>query len=199
MFGFNNEKKLVNLAKAGNREALGQLIVKYRGAFFGYAIKRMKNEANAKDMASATVEKILLKIRTLEGTNFRSWAFQILENNINDFYKKKANQTDELPINELSFLERFLTNDLDRNLIPDDIYNILRKSGYDVATHAQFNELIKQHLSDKCYEIFLLFFLNELSHEEIRENFIEGHKKDRLYRCMKKLKEFFGDKKQSDK
>lgn len=195
MFGFNNEKKLINRAKEEDREALALLIMKYRGALFGYAIKRMKNEANAKDMVSATVEKILLKISTLKSVNFRSWAFQILENNINDFYKKKANQTDELPINELSFLERFLTNDFDLDLIPDDIYNILRKSGYDISTHAEFDEFIEQHLDDKCYQIIVLFFLKGLSHQEIRENFIEGHKKDRLYRCMKKLKEFFGIKK----
>jgi|GEM_PF-2487640 len=203
MFGFNNDKELVNRAKEGDEKALEELFKKHKGYLYGRAKYLTKNNAQANDVFSEAVEKITDNIKTLNGLNFKSWAKRIVTNTFIDYKRNIRNKPKET-LDNPSVLEVLYQKSVDEftepsnTRLPYEVLERLKASGFGAETFAKFHELVKQQSTPKCNKIIRLYFFEGYTHKQIAE-IMEGHTKNRLYECLEKLRKLFNEKKSSGK
>ncbi|MCK6462626.1 MAG: sigma-70 family RNA polymerase sigma factor [Candidatus Pacebacteria bacterium] len=78
-------------ASVSNPSAFGILVDRYQASFIRSAMKVVRQNENAQDVAQETFIKIYRnagKFRKMEGVEFKSWAYKILLNTAFNHYKK---------------------------------------------------------------------------------------------------------------
>jgi RNA polymerase sigma-70 factor (ECF subfamily) len=97
-------RALVELAKAGDAEAFGQLYDRYAASIFRFAYYRVGSRAHAEDVTSETFFRALRSLSTFrwEGRDFGSWLVTITRNLIIDHYKSSRARL-EAPTDDLTF------------------------------------------------------------------------------------------------
>ena len=82
---------LVQKAKAGDLDAFTQIVNQFQHRIYAFALARLSNRADAEEIVQETWLKVFVHIRNLKNPGSLSgWIFQICDNCINLFLRKKA-------------------------------------------------------------------------------------------------------------
>ncbi len=94
---------LVDLARAGDAEAFGQLFDHYNGAVYRFIYYRLSTPSQAEDLTSETFFRALRSINSFQwqGKDFAAWLMTIARNLIIDHHKSARNRL-ESPTGEIS-------------------------------------------------------------------------------------------------
>lgn len=182
MTGADNQeslKRLIILAKRGNKDAFGEVYESYYTPLFRYILSRIKDRSEAEDMTQAVFIKIWNSLPRWkeEHTSPLSFFFKVAHNTLIDYFRKNKNR--ELVSDEIvnTALDNEPWNDKDN-------------------TDRETAELMKQitlSLSDEQQEIITLIYTNDLTYEEISK--ILGKREDAIRqahgRAIKKLRELY--------
>ena len=77
----HSDSKLVELAKAGDRTALAEIIKKYENKVYNYALKVMQNREDAEDVLQETFLNVIKSIKTFRGeSTLSTWIYKITTN-----------------------------------------------------------------------------------------------------------------------
>lgn len=89
---------IVNAARAGDREAFGQVYGLYADTVFRYVYYRVSTRALAEDLTSETFVRALRRIETFQwqGKDFGAWLVTIARNIIADHFKAIRNRMEHV-------------------------------------------------------------------------------------------------------
>jgi len=147
----NEEKRLIDGCKRGDRSSQKRLFEKYYAMMLAICLRYAQNEEDAKDLLQEGFAKIFLKIKQFkENERIRAWMKTIMVNTAIDKYRSEINKPYQTEVNDSD-----TTGDLDQELM--EYFNI-----------QDITELI-QNLPDNCRTVFNLFAIEGYSHDEIAE------------------------------
>jgi RNA polymerase sigma-70 factor (ECF subfamily) len=165
-----NLNQAVVQAKAGDKEALLDLVMATQNEFYGLAFVYMRNEQDAADALQDMIVTLFTRIHTLKSHDaFYSWAKQILVRGC---------------INKLRRLGR-------QGQMPEE-----EQGEADTKAEERLDLFEAVHqLPEEQRDVVLLFYYRDRTFEEIARvlNCPVGTVKSRLHQALKKLKRRLGD------
>ena len=151
----DNDVKLINKLKHGNRKAFDKLLNRYKKPLFGFLFHLTGNKQDAEDLFQETFIRIINNIHSYSHQNkFKSWIFKIAHNCFREKERKKKSDTIE---NRQSWEETY--SDSGTKMLPDKIIE-----------QKEFMEYYKnalEKLSNDLRDVFLMRVQSELSFKEI--------------------------------
>ena len=176
-----NLKQLIDLAKAGDKEAFGRLYTIYYTPVYRYAYLRLRNKEIAEDIAQTVFLKMYEKVSEFEEQKESPlpFLFTIARNTIIDWFRKESHSTAE-----------------------DD--ETLSKKIDDRATHNFTEEKENKNLAELAMNILegeqkeavMLKFLSGMPNDEIAK--VLGKKEEAIRqlqsRGIKKIREHFKER-----
>ena len=99
----SDERRLVDLAKAGDSDAQAELYQKYFPRLYGYFLRQTKNHDSASDLTQDTSIKVFVehinKFHWREdGALFGSWVFQIAHNQLVKEFRRREIRCKKRPL-----------------------------------------------------------------------------------------------------
>lgn len=145
-----DDQELLGMVRAGNKQAMGELFVRYSWLVMGQCLKYLKNRMQAEDETMTIFEKLPEKIERSEISNFRSWLFSVSKNEcLMKLRKAGIKETDAE--NALLFTEDQSANDMRLATLNEEKLKMLEECiGKLSGEQKQCVELF--YLSDKSYE-----------------------------------------------
>lgn len=175
-----SDQQLVQQTLSGNVNAFNQLVTKYQGAVYGVAFHWTKNFADAEDITQEAFFLAYEKLEQLQDPQkFAGWLNRITTNMC---YKWRRRQPDQTISIDASKSQEFSDQLQHSGKHPDEA---LETKEIQLAIQNTFKTL-----SDKVRLTATLFYLDDLSYQEISD-FLEipiSTIKSRLYKARKKLK-----------
>jgi len=195
------ELNLIKRIQSGDINAFEDIVNRYKDKAMTLAMRILRNDEDAED---ALQEAFIKTFRAIvdkqfeERSRFSTYFYRIVYNTALDFYKKHRSKTyslisidekktdDEGNISDISGFEM----EIDRN-------KYYMSSAFDIDKKAVENEvqsIISSYLEkipEKYSTILTLFYINDLSHDEIAETLKLplGTVKNRIFRAKNRLKE----------
>ncbi|MBI4992337.1 MAG: sigma-70 family RNA polymerase sigma factor [Candidatus Harrisonbacteria bacterium] len=172
------EKKHIQRAKGGNKEAFGLLYDHYLPKIYRFIFLKVANRAEAEDLAHEVFLNAWQSIYRYkdEGFPFSSWLYQIAKNGVIDFYRtSKKNIQLEAVNEELVKINANYPENLETALALEKLQKIIR--------------LLKPEYQD----VLIMRFVEDMSHEEIAAilNKSEGAVRLIQHRALKELKSLY--------
>lgn len=130
-----DEQEIIRLARAGDKKAMSELVLKYGDRIYGLALKILRNKEDAEDILQETFLTVLEKFDTFDGRSaFFTWIYRIATNASLMKLRKKRIVYAEFPDNPE--LEHSLENiafidwsqDPTSNLQDEEIKGVLDKA-----------------------------------------------------------------------
>ncbi len=183
-----NEKKIVELAKQGDKEALSKLVNKYSERIFNLALRILRNREEAEDVLQETFITVLEKLHSFDGrSSFFTWIYRIATNaSLMRLRKKKLvfQQISDDPDFQESVESRVFVD-----WSQDPSLNI-----FDRETKKKLDAAINE-LSDIYRSVFILRDIEGLSIKETSAilNITEENVKIRLRRARQYLRDILSD------
>ena len=197
------ELNIIKRIKGGDINSFEQIVEKYKDKALTLTMRILKNREDAEDSLQESFVKTFKAIvenRFEQRAKFSTYFYRIVYNTALDNYKKLKSRT----YNLLRIEDTPGSDDAEKG--PGDISNFEMKidkvkydqgSGYRTDKKALDSEVqifVKKFLEEipeKYSVVLTLFFINDLSHEEISEtlNLPLGTVKNRIFRAKEKLKE----------
>ena len=197
------ELNIIKRIKGGDINSFEQIVEKYKDKALTLTMRILKNREDAEDSLQESFVKTFKAIvenRFEQRAKFSTYFYRIVYNTALDNYKKLKSRT----YNLLRIEDTPGSDDAEKG--PGDISNFEMKidtvkydqgSGYRTDKKALDSEVqifVKRFLEEipeKYSVVLTLFFINDLSHEEISEtlNLPLGTVKNRIFRAKEKLKE----------
>lgn len=179
-----NLTELVQQAKEGNGEAMGELYQQTNRRVYTFALRMTNNEEQALDVVQETYLSAMTHLDELRNPDaFIGWLFQIAVNHCRKLYRKEKHYVspEQFDEQETNFFEQL--PDLDEQVLPEEA--ISRKE-----TKKQVMDFVNQ-LPNEQKEAILLYYFSGCSIEQIAQiqECSEGTVKSRLNYGRKKLKE----------
>lgn len=89
----DDERTLVDRAKAGDQTALGRLFDEHYERVYRYIRFKVNQDQDAEDISQETFLRMYQALDRFQhrGVPFRAWLMQIATNLLNDFYRKRGN------------------------------------------------------------------------------------------------------------
>ena len=102
------DTELLIKARAGNREALNQLVSLYWQPLYRYIFYKVRQKEEAEELTQETMLKAVAYLPKFEerGVPFRSFLTRVATNLVTDHWRKKARSGDALPLTEVAVLSR---------------------------------------------------------------------------------------------
>jgi len=166
------EKNLVLLAKAGDKEAFCSLYGLYKDRLYRYAFYKLQNEEDAKDAVGECVLSAFVQIGALKKAEaFSGWIFRILYCTCSAIIKQRAQQR--------------------KNENIDDMASSL-SCNFDSAVEKTELQQALAVLKDNERDIVLLSVIGGFSSKEIGKmvDMTSGAVRSNLSRSLKKMKAF---------
>jgi RNA polymerase sigma-70 factor (ECF subfamily) len=93
-----HEQELVTAALAGDRDAFGQLVDRYKRIVFSIALRHLRNEDEAMDLVQDTFLKAWTKLDSFQpDSNFKAWICRIAANgSIDRLRRNRTRRADEI-------------------------------------------------------------------------------------------------------
>jgi RNA polymerase sigma-70 factor (ECF subfamily) len=200
------ELNIIKKIQNGSIDEFEEIVNRYKDKAMTLAMRILKNNEDAED---ALQEAFIKTFRAIvdkqfeERAKFSTYFYRIVYNTAIDFYKKHKSKTynlinidnnrlnDEGEVTDISSFEMLI----DRNkYFVSSVYETDRK-----ALEGELQEVIDKYLEEipeKYSTILTLFYINDLSHEEIAETLKLplGTVKNRIFRAKDKLKEVLLEK-----
>jgi RNA polymerase sigma-70 factor (ECF subfamily) len=196
---YDLELNIIRKIKNGEIHVFEQIVEKYKDKAMTLTMRILKNREEAEDSLQEAFIKAFRAIiegQFEERSKFSTYFYRIVYNTALDNYKKLKTKTynlirmddvsgdsgeDDISFNEMK---------IDRNRYgASDIYRTDKR-----AMDIEVRELINEYLSklpEKYSVILTLFYINDLSHDEISETLglPLGTVKNRIFRAKEKLKD----------
>ena len=178
-----NVVRLVKKAKKGSKEALLQLVMAEKDAYYKLALTYMGNSHDAMDAMEDMIVKLYENIAQLKKEEaFYSWSKTILVNGCKALLRKQ---------NKLVLMEQWHT---------------ANESGSDVALAGSLSDPYKDseqqmdiqamllHVNEQQREAIRLKYFHDLDYESIANmtNVSVGTVKSRIFQGLKKLRKYYG-------
>lgn len=145
------EEALINLAKTGDKGAIGRLYDEHLQPIYRYVRYRVDNDAAAEDITSDVFLRMVRELPryTYTGAPFRAWLYRIANNCITDVFRRQRYDASEELADETP-------------LDADDPLDVL------VAAEDQ-DQLMRalRTLSPDYQNTLVLRFVNDVSHAEV--------------------------------
>ena len=153
----DNDTRLINKIKLGNRKAFDKLLNRYKDPLFGFLFHLTGNKQDAEDLFQETFIRIIHTINSYSHQNkFKSWIFKIAHNCFREKVRKKKNDTIE---NRQLWEERY--SHFDSKNLPDTCIE------QEEFMHYYKKSLVT--LSNDLKTVFLMRVQSELSFKEIAD------------------------------
>ena len=116
------ERRLIDAAREGSREAVGQLVSRYERQIFYYIYRMTGSREDAKDLTQEVFIKMLRGISGFNGkSTFRTWLYRIATNHTFNFLTRRPPRAsavflEKLPDPAPSSRERMEIDDLYRSV-----------------------------------------------------------------------------------
>lgn len=156
-----------------------QLYTEYYNKIYGYAYQRLRNHADAEDIAADVFAKVVEKLDSFdpEKASYSTWIFTITKNMVISHYRKHHD-----------------TEDIDEVVVADDAETPL-----DIAIGNESSEVLAEglkKLSERDRTILIERYYFEKSFREIGDmlDMSEANARVASGRALKKLKELIGDR-----
>lgn len=199
---YDLELNIIKRIKSGDVNSFEQIVEKYKDKALTLSMRILKNKEDAEDSLQEAFIKTFRAIaenQFEERAKFSTYFYRIVYNTAIDNYKKLKSKTyNLLRIDESSSSQSDAeTGDITNFEMKVDAVKYDLGSGYRTDKKALDNEVqvfVNRYLAEipeKYSVILTLFFLNDLSHEEISEmlNLPLGTVKNRIFRAKDKLKD----------
>lgn len=173
------DRKIVEKAQAGNKQALGELYDFFVKRIYRFIYIRVQNKETAQDLTSLVFTKVIEHFKTFKlEKSFETWIFTIARNVIIDYVRQRKQ------VYDLTDVEDFL---VDRN--SEDL--ILNKVLVDEL------KLNLAYLTEEEAEVISLSFFGGLDDKSIAEAINKSHGNVRVIklRAIGKLKKVANSKK----
>lgn len=195
------ELNIIKKIQSGDVNSFEDLVNMYKDKAMTLAMRILKNTEDAEDALQEAFIKAFRAIADKqfeERAKFSTYFYRIVYNTAVDFYKKHKSKTynlinidegtrnDEGEVTDISNFEM----KIDRNkYYMSGVFETERK-----ALDGELQEVVNRYLEEipeKYSTILTLFYINDLSHEEIAETLKLplGTVKNRIFRAKDKLKE----------
>lgn len=205
---FDLELNIIKRIKSGDINSFEQIVEKYKDKGLTLSMRILKNKEDAEDsLQEAFVKtfKAIIENQFEERARFSTYFYRIVYNTALDNYKKLKSRT----YNLLRIDDNSGGDDDEKS--KGDIQNFEMKidavkydhgSAYRTDKKALDNEVqafvsrFLEEIPEKYSVILTLFFINDLTHEEISETLKLplGTVKNRIFRAKEKLKEIMMSK-----
>lgn len=181
------EGTLVQLSRTGDSAAFMELIHMYRDKLHRLAYRMLNNQHDSEDIVQETFVRVYLNLNQYdEKQQFSTWIYRIGKNLCIDLLRKKK---------DVHSLDTGFNDDKERTF-----YDKLTSDEASPETRVISNEFQQQlrkvidKLSDKYKTIVTLYYLNELTLEEISDmlGLPVTTVKSRLYRGREQLRKKWG-------
>ncbi len=195
------ELNIIKKIQLGNIDEFEEIVNRYKDKAMTLAMRILKNSEDAED---ALQEAFIKTFRAIvdkqfeERAKFSTYFYRIVYNTAIDFYKKHKAKTynliniddtrknDEGEVTDIAAFEMKIDRD---KYHMSGIYETDKKT-MENETQDVVNRYLEE-IPEKYSTILTLFFINDLSHEEIAETLKLplGTVKNRIFRAKDKLKE----------
>lgn len=195
------EINVIKKIQSGDFNAFEQIVDKYKDKALTLGMRILKSREDAEDALQEAFVKTFRAIidkQFEERSKFSTYFYRIVYNTALDFYKKHKTRNFNLlkidePVNIGNDEEKILENfelDIDTNNYETGRVFITEKRTLDNETQEIVNCYLEQ-IPEKYAAILTLFYINDLSHEEIGQalRLPLGTVKNRIFRAKDKLKE----------
>lgn len=195
------ELNIIRKIQAGNIGEFEEIVNRYKDKAMTLAMRILKNTEDAEDALQEAFIKTFRAIADKqfeERAKFSTYFYRIVYNTAIDFYKKHRSKTYNLiNIDEKSVNEDGEVTDIAAFELKIDSNNYQSSRVFDterLAAEGELQDTINRYLEqipEKYSTILTLFYVNDLSHEEISETLKLplGTVKNRIFRAKDKLKE----------
>ncbi len=195
------ELNIIRKIQAGNIGEFEEIVNRYKDKAMTLAMRILKNTEDAEDALQEAFIKTFRAITDKqfeERSKFSTYFYRIVYNTAIDFYKKHRSKTynliniDEKSVNEEGEVTDIAAFELK---IDSDHYQVSRAFETERLTmEGELQDTVNRYLEqipEKYSTILTLFYVNDLSHEEISETLKLplGTVKNRIFRAKDKLKE----------
>jgi RNA polymerase sigma-70 factor (ECF subfamily) len=195
------ELNIIKKIQSGSIDAFEEIVTRYKERAMTLAMRILKNHEDAEDALQEAFIKTFRAIADKqfeERSKFSTYFYRIVYNSAIDFYKKHKSKTynliniddarkgDDGEITDISAFEM----EIDRNkYYMSGVFETDRK-----ALDGELQDVVNKYLEEipeKYSTILTMFYINDLSHEEIAStlNLPLGTVKNRIFRAKDKLKE----------
>lgn len=182
------EQALVDLAKKGDKKALGILVNNYSSRVYNLALRIVRNKEEAEDVLQDTFLTMVAKIHTFDGrSSFFTWLYRIATNSALMLLRKKKIRRANFKENDYDPEQNELSNLVDWTQDPTiNVYNDEVRSKIDEAINA---------LKEKYKTVFVLRDIEGLSTRETGEilDISEENVKIRLLRARQFLRGYLSE------
>ncbi|MCH8273777.1 MAG: sigma-70 family RNA polymerase sigma factor [Armatimonadetes bacterium] len=180
-----DDARLVERCQRGDREALDQLVRRYRATAYKFALRLTGDPDSAADLTAEAFVRVFMKIgRFRRESRFSTWLYRILTNCFLDLCKRERVRRHQ----SIEELVRTEESDVGRQ------YSAAEDSPQVDVEKAERNRLLQEailHLPEYQRAMIVMFHVQMLSYEEIAETLDMplGTVKSRLNRARLMLRE----------
>lgn len=193
-------RDIVKRIQDGESQLFAEIAAAYKDKAFSLTMKILKNREEAEDSLQDAFMKLYRAI--MNGnyeakSKFSTYFYSIVYNSAVDLYRKynvRSFNVTSIEINDSNYNEgdelRFsFDSKIDKNEVNTDDYSTEKK-----VTESEVKNIINRYINaiPEQYSVILnMFFLNDLSHEEISVilKIPVGTVKNRIFRAKEKMKE----------
>lgn len=179
----HTDEELWGLCIEGSKDAFEKIYKRFYPLLYNYGLKKIADGEIIKDCIQELFIKMIRNHQNLQPTlSVKSYLLKALRNTLIDTLEKQKGMED------ISLYEdTFITDDLFNEIFAEE----------KTITAEQSKKLIYafQKLSSRQKEIVYLYYINELTHEEIAEalNINYQSSKNLLFRSLSKLRRLYFD------
>jgi RNA polymerase sigma-70 factor (ECF subfamily) len=156
------DSQLINQTLLGDREAFSQLVLKYQGAVYGLAYHKVKNFADAQDIAQEAFMEAYRCLENLQDrSKFASWLYSITANRCKMWLRRRRQYVVSLELSIATKDDLKVLQVPDHHPTPDEVYEqkALRESVMKAI----------EDLPEKQRLVVTLFYIDDLSYKEIAD------------------------------
>lgn len=174
-----DERELIERSQAGDGEAFGLLVERYKGKVFSLAYGFTRDRALADDLAQEIFIKAYLSLSKFKAmSGFGTWLYRVAVNHIKDYLRKNKKRLREISLEEAG----------------DRVHASADFGPEELSLREQRREVIQAALDglpDKYRIILTLRDIDGLSYEDISRilGLSPGTVDSRLHRARRKLRE----------
>src|SRR3989440_10916480 len=85
------DRTLVARTRAGNREALGELVQRHQGWIYNIAVRMLAHPQDAEDATQEILIKALTRLSSFEGrSSFRTWLYRLVVKHVLNMRRGRA-------------------------------------------------------------------------------------------------------------
>ena len=199
----------INNSTGDNNTEFESIVELFKDKAYALALKILKNKEEAEDCLQNSFLKLY---KALENNQFESrsklstYLYSIVYNTAVDHYKKIKSRDYSLisiDINDSNFNENDELTDIYYKSIKEESKNEKQNDPMEIAASSEISTMVSRFINilPEHYSVILnLFFINEMSHEEISTllKMPTGTVKNRIFRAKESLKKLIQEKYSED-